>query len=547
MVDMNAFSAVSDLSTLSENGLTRRSLVGTLLVLVASLVIWSLLLSKKKKEEEARKLKFHRSWSFTSNGMRIGCFPPATQAPETIINAANYFDSLPSVDQLVKEVIEPLLKYDRFRTILTATPDLQHINQLPFEPSELVRQVSSPATTETEFQQHIFELCLDESALKPFECKLPLWEIVRIQSPKLKGKPKGSGVCILRTHHTLCDGLSLVAAFDKILTSTDGSPVESKVTKGMLGKNRDSSGTKKPKLPRPSIASLVGAVGHVLTLGATKFDTPTAFIKDRSLTYNKRREMIVFPSISLSLLKDLKGAASTKWGNGMIASINDVLMFAVSQAIHDYSKNVRNDPLFEDDKKEIQCRALLPASLPRKAKELGDYSQALANRWCMVSADLSVGNMASPLDRLRAIHDTTTVMKRSPRAFVQLWVQNNIAPLLPTSMARQTTLDIFSRHSLVLTNVPGPEQECLFASQPVKQVQMIFPNVISQISLLSYAGTVDGNFVYDPVALPECRETFPGLYAKALVDLAAVLEISSKVPTELVEAANKTVEYMATK
>lgn len=93
---------------------------------------------------------------------------------------------------------------------------------------------------------------------------------------------------------------------------------------------------------------------------------------------------------------------------------------------------------------------------------------------------------------------------------------------------------MFSRHSLVLTNVPGPEKQVLFAKQRVFQVHMLFPNVIPQVSLLSYANSIFGNLVYDPALLPH-GESFARLYAKALVDLAK--ECNIEAPKQLVAAA----------
>lgn len=204
-------------------------------------------------------------------------------------------------------------------------------------------------------------------------------------------------------------------------------------------------------------------------------------------------------------------------------------MFAISQAIHEYCL-AEKDPVLKAKARSLQCRALLPATLPRSKTEFQDKTLAMRNKWCMVSADLSVG-YEKPLERLAAIHETTSFMKNSPRAFIQLWIQNNIAPLLPITLARQTTLDVFSRHSLVVSNVPGPEKTCLFAEAKITSVQMLFVNVIPQVSLLSYAGTIYGNIVYDPSDLPK-GDVFAQLYAKALVDLAEVFQLEAPAALE---------------
>jgi WS/DGAT C-terminal domain len=115
---------------------------------------------------------------------------------------------------------------------------------------------------------------------------------------------------------------------------------------------------------------------------------------------------------------------------------------------------------------------------------------------------------------------------------MQLLIQNTLPHVLPRSLARQALMDVFSRHSLVLTNVPGPDESCVLAGKTVSSVQFFFTNLISQVDLLSYAGQVFGNIVYDPMALPNFH-TFGLLYANALLLLADRLGVQP--PTVLTE------------
>lgn len=134
-------------------------------------------------------------------------------------------------------------------------------------------------------------------------------------------------------------------------------------------------------------------------------------------------------------------------------------------------------------------------------------------------------------DRLRHIHAKTTEMKEKPRAYMQLQIQNKLGPYVPVSVGQQTVFDTFSRHSCVLTNVPGPSDEVLFAGKQVKAVQLLFDNLLTQIDLISYAGQVYGNIVFDADQLPNSK-TFGELYARALVKLAKHLSVD--VPSEVI-------------
>jgi diacylglycerol O-acyltransferase len=470
-------------------------------VLVVSALVIAVVLPLAFQKKKRPSLT--RSFSFTSEGIRHGAFPPSMQAPDVIINVVLYFDKPPSVENIAKLVIQPLLEYERFSKIPAAWTLRKSNND--YKPIDLVRTLTvsgnEDALNETIYKELPHKLDQNRN-------DLPWWEIIHLENSK------GPSACVLRVHHCLGDGLSLVNVFDKIMTCTDGSPMESKVSNAIL-KRADS---------KPPIFSVFSAIVHVLTLGLSKVDDATVFFKrDPGLKYSGNRKVILFPIVPLNFIKQLKNAAP------MPITVNDILMFAISQAIHEYCL-AEKDPVLKAKARALQCRALLPASLPRSKAELQDKTLAMRNKWCMVSADMSVG-YEKPLERLAAIHETTSFLKRSPRAFIQLWLQNNVLPWLPTPFARQTAFDIFSKHSLVLTNVPGPEKTCLFAQAKLTGVQMIFPNVIPQFDLVSYAGNIYGNVVYDPSDLPK-GEMFALLYAKALVDLAKVFQLEAPAALE---------------
>jgi diacylglycerol O-acyltransferase len=135
------------------------------------------------------------------------------------------------------------------------------------------------------------------------------------------------------------------------------------------------------------------------------------------------------------------------------------------------------------------------------------------------------------MERLDFIRSQTLAIKRTPRALVQLWIQNAIPPLLPASVSRQTVYDVFRRHSLVLTNVPGPDRPCLIAGKVATSMQGCLSNLLPQISFMSDAGNITGNMVMDPNELPNSI-LLADFYAAALVQLAERLGVPN-VPVEL--------------
>jgi hypothetical protein len=76
---------------------------------------------------------------------------------------------------------------------------------------------------------------------------------------------------------------------------------------------------------------------------------------------------------------------------------------------------------------------------------------------------------------------------------------------------------------------------CLFAGKPAKSVQLFFDNLLTQVDLMSYAGQVYGNMIFDAEQLPDSK-IFGCLYAGALVELARRLDVA--VPPEVQKAAS---------
>merc|ERR1712032_713810 len=76
----------------------------------------------------------------------------------------------------------------------------------------------------------------------------------------------------------------------------------------------------------------------------------------------------------------------------------------------------------------------------------------------------------------------------------------------PKSFMRKAAGETFSKHTLLITNVPTATVPVTFPKQGtavIQEVQMVFPNIIPQISILSYNGNVNVNLVADPALFPE--------------------------------------------
>lgn len=136
----------------------------------------------------------------------------------------------------------------------------------------------------------------------------------------------------------------------------------------------------------------------------------------------------------------------------------------------------------------------------------------------LVSADMDVGE-SDVNNRLEYVHTRLNEIKNSPLALVQMRMQDSLIPLLPVAVSRKTVFDTFSRHSLVFTNVPGPAQPVHFAGKEVSEMQVFYGNLVTQVSFMSYRGTIFGNFCLDNEAIPN-SQSLARLYVNSFVEHA---------------------------
>ena len=117
---------------------------------------------------------------------------------------------------------------------------------------------------------------------------------------------------------------------------------------------------------------VIPSLGKVLTLPSSKFDHDTTFSKsaNKNMTYSGHRKAVVFKTIPLALIKDLKNAYGV--------TVNDVLFTSLSIAISSYNGNCS---VTSKKGRKLQCRALMPIALPRSDDDNVTKSKALRNKW----------------------------------------------------------------------------------------------------------------------------------------------------------------------
>lgn len=205
-----------------------------------------------------------------------------------------------------------------------------------------------------------------------------------------------------------------------------------------------------------------------------------------------RRRYVRMPPVEVELLKRI--------GSAFGASLNTVALAALTGAWRNYGIQVHRDQnLPEGRKTNLTFKALVPVALPRPFEER-DRESSLVNRWVYSSVQLPLGTPQVRL-RMREVLTNCEHMKVPGLGDLQHAGQS----LLPRSAHQKMQGDLLSKHSIAVTNVPGPQVPMKIAGKMVQEMQIIMPSTLSQFSMISYAGYVCMNMAIDPEAVPHAE------------------------------------------
>lgn len=444
-----------------------------------------------------------RALSFNSSCL-LQTFPTQSGVPQPIVNALLLFEeACPTEDELRDLIGAKIFVYDRYRK---GVKDNVFVD-LPLEEQGKIWINSWSVDSDAEVLAKVEEMCGTDIDPACYRGERPMWCIERIENKS----SRGVYAILFRLHHVLGDGVALINSMSQLFTYADGTPLDLKIAEQMSG------GKSKTKGKAPSLLSKLWDVLYsffaVLYIAISPYDSDTAFSpKGKPTLAMTPRKIVLIPAMRLGFIKSVKDAAGV--------SVNDVFMSITAGALRRYC-------LKHGDAVDAttRCRALVPVAFPRPIKELLNYETAMRNLWAFASIALPVTE-TTPINRLQACFRTTGVMKQSALVGVQLWVQTNLLPLLPVFLQQKTAHDVFSRHTIVFSNLPGPSAACYLCSRKLVAVHAIFPNIIPQAIIISYAGEIMYNISLDPAVVPDA-EDFKRMLLDELRELATELGVSA--------------------
>jgi WS/DGAT/MGAT family acyltransferase len=400
----------------------------------------------------------------------------------------------------LKDLIEErLLGFLRFRQRVRETNGTPRWELDPnFDLDQHVRRSALPGDAgEAELKERVSALMS-----QPLDRAKPLWDMELIEDYK-----EGSAV-IVRLHHCIGDGIALVQVllsltdehFDPDRFPRDESDADSFLPKALRGawnnlKGAAATGERilaegTESLLNPSHAfhrakqgmSLGAALSKLALLGA---DSDTVF----------KGDLKVGQKATWSDPVDL--ATVKRMAEPLDAKVNDILLAAVAGALRYYLQQ------HDEPTDGVVIRALLPVNL----RPL-EQAFKLGNRFGLVYIDFPVGID----DRIKRVLDVQAQMgeiKCSSEAVAAFGVLETLGHF-PAELEAQAVQLFSSKASVVMTNVPGPQEQLHMKGCRVQNVMPWVPRagrIGMGVSVFSYNGEVrlgiacDAHLVPDPDVL----------------------------------------------
>ena len=324
--------------------------------------------------------------------------------------------------------------------------------------------------SQEEVEDLLSRLCAEDLPLD-----IPPWRYIIIHT----GYNKNEAILLFRMRHALADGISLTRFLTEVLPDQPVS--ERKLVKF--------SNVHRMFMTLKSI--LVGP--RIL---AERFLSPP----DQSILHGPEiggvKRVSFSTAIDLQVIKRIKNQTGT--------TVNDVMMACLSMSFHEYfkSQGINNPP---------DITASVPVDVRPQECEI-----KLENNFAIVSPRLPV----SEKHILKQLHATKTSMdkvKHSGEAFVMAAGAKFLVEGLPESINTLWTTSIANKHSLVLSNVPGPATSLTVAGHKIKTIFFWPPQrdlVGIGVGMFSYDGKVAIGVHSDVNCLPKPQLIVKGFESK---------------------------------
>lgn len=410
-----------------------------------------------------------------------------------MISAVLIFDQPISLKRLKRTLHERFLCFRRFRQRVVQEGERVYWQDDPlFDIDNHIHRIALPG----DGNQYELQALTSDLASTAMDHRRPLWHIHYIDSYE------GGCALIVRIHHCIADGISLVRV---LLSLTDNTP-EAKLSR---------IATTDPSTD-DSLESSLRRFGHrVLDSGQTALEQGKLFLHSMRKEPGYPFKMATTAgNIAMDLVKlgfarfepktglrsPLSGRKQVAWAEplslaevklcarALRGTANDVLLCAAAGALQRHFRETG------EDIPECGIRVAVPFNL----RPLNQPIETLGNQFGLVLVCLPV-EVNCPRMRFRQVQENMNRLKRS----YQAQVTYSLLDLFgrgPDILERRALALLSNKASAVLTNVPGPKEAVYLAGAKLVQPMFWVPqsgNIGIGMSIFSYAGTVQFGITID--------------------------------------------------
>lgn len=412
-----------------------------------------------------------------------------------------------SYEQLVDAIRHRFLTFRRFRQKVGSTSSGCYWEEdEDFDLHGHVRRVALPGTADQdELEEYVSDL-----ASTALDHSRPLWQFHFVEN-FIDGP-----VVVTRIHHCYADGIALVQVLLSLAETEPGTA---------SGKNNGKH-WKKQRVRESSVFQRLlepakGGVEFALSKSQQLLEEAIQILHqpDKAGVYltvagellRELSQALMLPNDPPSRFKGKLGVRKrVAWADPIAlnevqalckslgCTVNDVLIAAVSGALRTYLLEEEREPGHLPE-----IRATVPVNL----RPL-EHSKELGNHFGLVFLALPV-NEANPLERVYRVHERMNELKASRQATVAFGLLSALG--MGPQAFQKPALDLLSeKASMVLTNVPGPQQALYLAGGEIKDMMFWVPQsgtIGMGVSILSYNGQVffglmtDRRLVNDPAKI----------------------------------------------
>lgn len=434
-----------------------------------------------------------------------GGWDPQMNMIDPLINVLVFFNgAAPSIEALVKSVQKNWWYNYRFKSCMDAGQWVCSTDQMDVAYHFKEKEMSDEASIDAYMQTVMMD--------SP-DTQHPPWRftVFRVQ--------KGRSAMWFQTHHSVGDGIGMLFATCPMLECKEGHPLTKIPLPALLKPPSLRGEPSGPRTPKKccggcSVGSFMRGVAAPLV---ARHDSEMAInppLAQRSpfLIFNRRRVYTRFPDVLMTMVSDARKRFE--------CSVNDVLMAALTGALRRYGAEVKGDEKLKRDNEKLECKSLVMLALPRKVDE-NDMCSALCNKILFTSCKLPIDS-ADMADRVARTVNACNDLKSASYIMGLASCTDFLSKCAPKSMLRKAASEYFSKHTLLVSNMPSTTVPVGFpetGGEQVSEIQMVFPNIVTQVSIVTYNGKVCANLVADPDLFPS-PEVLGQFWAEELAMLA---------------------------